>query len=57
MFINFFELFFCLGEAQYANDIPHFPNELQGALVITKIGKGRIDNIDPSPALVSSLKN
>ncbi|CAG0884273.1 unnamed protein product [Darwinula stevensoni] len=39
------------GEAQYVNDIPHFPEELQAAVVTTSVGNANIKNIDPTDAL------
>ncbi|XP_075226440.1 uncharacterized protein LOC142327353 isoform X2 [Lycorma delicatula] len=41
----------CAGESEYVNDIPRFPNELQGALVVTKLCKAKIISIDSSHAL------
>ena len=40
------------GEALYTNDIPAFPGELHAEFVITSKGNAKIQNIDPSKALV-----
>ncbi|XP_076758274.1 uncharacterized protein LOC143427746 [Xylocopa sonorina] len=39
------------GEAQYANDIPSFPNEVFCAFVVTTVANGKVDKIDTSEAL------
>ncbi|XP_067011294.2 xanthine dehydrogenase/oxidase [Anabrus simplex] len=41
----------CAGEALYVNDVPTIPGELFAAFVVTKVGQGNIEKIDPSPAL------
>ncbi|XP_054277393.1 xanthine dehydrogenase-like isoform X2 [Macrosteles quadrilineatus] len=44
-------LYQCSGEAQYVADIPQFPGELHGAVVLTTVGKGTISAVDSSQAL------
>ncbi|RXG70444.1 Xanthine dehydrogenase/oxidase [Armadillidium vulgare] len=39
------------GEAKYVDDIPHFENELHGALVLSEKARAKIVSIDPSEAL------
>jgi xanthine dehydrogenase/oxidase len=39
------------GESRFIDDIPRLPDELQGALVLTSVPKGRIVSVDPSAAL------
>lgn len=39
------------GEAQYANDIPPFSNEVFCAFVLATVPNGEIESIDPSEAL------
>ncbi|KAL6263815.1 hypothetical protein P5V15_003898 [Pogonomyrmex californicus] len=39
------------GEAQYCNDLPPYPGEVFCAFVLTKVGNGKIENIDASKAL------
>ncbi|XP_047097129.1 indole-3-acetaldehyde oxidase-like [Schistocerca piceifrons] len=41
----------CSGEAEYVNDIPTTSRELHGAFVVTTVGSGTIQSIDPSEAL------
>lgn len=43
----------CAGEAKYVNDIPTQQDEVFCAFVTSDIGTGIIEEIDPSPALVS----
>ena len=38
------------GEAVYTDDLPRLSNELQGALVLSKVARGRIASIDISEA-------
>ncbi|XP_014251130.1 indole-3-acetaldehyde oxidase-like [Cimex lectularius] len=39
------------GEAEYVNDLPPFPGQLHGALVLAREAIGDIQSIDPSEAL------
>ncbi|XP_071107754.1 xanthine dehydrogenase-like [Haliotis cracherodii] len=40
------------GEAEFINDMPSSSKELSGAFVLTSVGRGTIDHIDPSEALL-----
>ena len=42
-----------IGEAEYIDDIPKYPNEAHAAFVLASVGNCELDTIDPSPALVS----
>lgn len=44
------------GEAEYANDIPSFPNEVFGAFVLSTVHSGQVDCINTEKILVSGLK-
>ncbi|CAG0880344.1 unnamed protein product [Cyprideis torosa] len=39
------------GEAEYVNDIPPFPRELQGAFVLSSVGHAELEAVDASAAL------
>ncbi|XP_045451999.1 xanthine dehydrogenase-like [Melitaea cinxia] len=41
----------CAGEAKYTEDLPSLPGEVFAAFVLTTVGRGTIDRIDPSVAL------
>ncbi|XP_063828756.1 uncharacterized protein LOC135078111 [Ostrinia nubilalis] len=41
----------CAGEAKYTDDLPSLPYELYSALVLSTVGQGEIESIDPSEAL------
>ncbi|CAH2233055.1 jg18402 [Pararge aegeria aegeria] len=43
----------CAGESSYTEDIPTLPKEVFAAFVLTTVGLGTIDRIDPSRALES----
>lgn len=42
----------CAGEAPYTEDVPSLAREVFGALVLTTVGRGNIESIDPTEALV-----
>lgn len=41
----------CTGEAQYLDDIPHYPTELYGAIVFSTKPHAKLVSVDPSEAL------
>ncbi|CAH2090017.1 unnamed protein product [Euphydryas editha] len=41
----------CAGEAKYTEDLPSLPGEVFAAFVLSSVGRGTIDSIDPSIAL------
>ncbi|XP_045452021.1 LOW QUALITY PROTEIN: xanthine dehydrogenase-like [Melitaea cinxia] len=41
----------CAGEAKYTEDLPSLPGEVFAAFVLSTVGRGTIDSIDPSVAL------
>ena len=43
----------CSGEAEYTHDIPPYPYETHGAVVVSSVGNARIKGVDVSDALVS----
>jgi xanthine dehydrogenase molybdopterin-binding subunit B len=47
---------FSIGAAQYVNDIPLIPGELQAVFVCSNVGNAKLKSIDASKALVRHWK-
>lgn len=54
MFIYFFQIQ-CAGEAFYTEDMPSYPYEVFGDLVLSKVSRGTIVSIDTRNVLVRKL--